>query len=72
MSHNFPIQNNVKEGDALSPLLFKFALEYVNRKARENQVGPNQLLIYANDVNLLADNIVTIKKTLNDASKEVV
>jgi hypothetical protein len=36
--------------------------------------GTHQLLVYADDVNLLGDNIDTIKKhmeTLIDASKEV-
>jgi hypothetical protein len=35
--------------------------------------GAHQLMIYADDVNLLADNIDTIRKTetLTDASKEV-
>jgi hypothetical protein len=28
LSDNFPIQNGLKEGDALSPLLFSFAVEY--------------------------------------------
>jgi hypothetical protein len=32
LSNSFPIQNSLKEGDALSPLLFKFALEYAIRK----------------------------------------
>jgi hypothetical protein len=27
LSDNFPIQNGLKQGDALSPLLFNFALE---------------------------------------------
>jgi hypothetical protein len=27
-SDSFPIQNGLKQGDALSPLLFNFALEY--------------------------------------------
>jgi hypothetical protein len=58
----FPIQNGLKQGDALSPLLFNFALEDAIRKVQENQVGL-RLLAYADDVNLLGDNIDTIKKT---------
>jgi len=33
----FPIQNGLKEGDALSPLLFNFALEYTIRRVQVNQ-----------------------------------
>jgi hypothetical protein len=78
LSYTFPIQNGVKQGDALTPLLFIFALEYAIRKAQENQVGlklngTHQLLVYADDGILLGDDIDTIKKTetLIDASKEV-
>jgi hypothetical protein len=79
-SGNFPIQNGRKKRDVLLPLLFNFALEYVIRKDQENQMGLKlngtcQLLVYAgDDVNLLSDNIDTIKKnaeTLIDGSKEV-
>jgi hypothetical protein len=32
MSDRFPIRNGLKQGDALSPMLFNFALEYAIRR----------------------------------------
>jgi len=36
LSDMFPIRNGLKQGDALSPLLFIFALEYAIRRVQVN------------------------------------
>jgi hypothetical protein len=80
LSDSFPVQNGLKQGDALSPQLFNFALEYAIRKMQENQVGlklngTHQLPAYGDDVNLLGGNIDTLEEnteTLIVASMEVV
>jgi hypothetical protein len=70
LTDSFPFQNGLKQGDALSPLVFNFALEYAIRKVQENEVwlklnGTHQLLAYADAVNLLGDNIYTMNKNRN-------
>jgi retron-type reverse transcriptase len=76
-SNSFPTWNGLKQGDALSPLLFNFALEHAIMEVHKHQLGLklngiHQLLAYADAVNLLGDSKDTINKhteTLTDACK---
>ena len=67
LSDMFPLRNRLKERYALLPLLFNFALEYVNRRVQLNQNGlklngTHQPLVYADDVNILEGSVHTAKE----------
>jgi hypothetical protein len=74
----FPVKNGLKQGDALSSLLFNCAVEYAIRKVWVNQDGlkvngTHQLLVYADDGNILGGSVRTIEKNTDAlivASKE--
>jgi hypothetical protein len=64
----------------LSPLILNFALEYAIRKVQENHMGQkfngtHLIQTYAYDVNLLGDNMNTIRESTGSvtyAGKELV
>jgi hypothetical protein len=63
----FPIRKGLKLGDALSPLLFNFVLEYANSRVQENQEGlkliaKQQILVYADYINILGGSVRTIRR----------
>jgi len=66
LSDMFPIRNGLKQGDALSPLLYNFVLVYNIRRVQVNQDGlklTHQFLVHADDVNILGGSVHTIKET---------
>ena len=61
------LKNGLKHRDALSPLLFNFALVYAIRRVQVNQDGlklngTHHCPVYANNVNILGGSVHPIKK----------
>ena len=68
----------MKQGDALSPLLFNFSLEHAIRKVQETNLvlhmnGTHQVLHYGDDENVIGDDIRTIENAavLLNAYKDI-
>ena len=67
LSNIFPITNDFEQGDALSPLIFTFALDYTIRRDQVKCDGLKlndtlQSLVYADNVNILGGIVRTIEK----------
>ena len=61
------IRSGLKQWDAFSPLFFNIVLEYVTKSIKVNQDGlklngTHQLLVYVDDVNILAGSLYTTKE----------
>jgi len=68
LSYVFSIRNCLKKGNALSSLLFNFALENAVSRVQVNQDGmklngTHRLVVYADDVNKKGGSVHAIKKT---------
>ena len=61
------LRNGLKRGDAVSPMLFNFALEYAIRRVQVSRDGlklnsTHQLLAYTDNVNILGGSKHTLKE----------
>jgi len=66
LSDMFPIKNGLIQ-DVLLPLLFSFIMQYTIRRVQVKQDGlklngTHQLLVYADDINILGGSVHSIKK----------
>jgi len=67
LSEIFPIKNGLRQGDALSLLLFNLALEYAIRRVQVKQDGlklngTHQFLVYVDAISILGGTVRTVKK----------
>jgi len=79
LSDRFRIKNDLKQGEALSPYLLNFSLEYVIRRVQVTQEGlklngTHWFLVYAEEINVEGGSVHTIQKNaeaLVVANKEI-
>ncbi|PSN47032.1 hypothetical protein C0J52_09825 [Blattella germanica] len=68
-NHIFEIHNGLKQGDALSPLLFNFVLEHAIKSLEDKEGvqlnGIHKLLVYADDIVLLGDSEEILKDNMH-------
>ena len=66
----FPIRNDLKQGEVLSPLLFIFSFENAIRRDKAKQDGLQlnctyKFLIYAHNVNTLGGRVHILKENMD-------
>ena len=79
LSEPFTVLNGLRQGDALSPVLFNFALEWVMRKIQEiprifTARGMKLILAYADDIDIISDNLGEATRTymrLEEEAKKI-
>jgi hypothetical protein len=67
LSEFFPNHNGLRQGDALSPLLFDLALEYAIQKVGTSGLGLSlngtvQVCTYADDIVEIGDTVETVAR----------
>jgi len=67
LSDRFTVRNDLKQGDAISQLLFNFALEYAIRRVQVNRDGlklngTHQFVVDADGVNILGGGVGSVKE----------
>jgi hypothetical protein len=80
-SRTFTEETGLKQGDALSTVLFDFALEKVVRLLQDNKGGllidqnkDPSLLVFADDLDILGDSLedtLNVTKVLEEAAKKI-
>jgi len=67
----------LKQGDALSPLLFNIALEKIIRNVKNNNLGTNidviqiDILGFSDDINLIGDSMEIVEQNTNTLVESV-
>ena len=75
----FQFPENTKLHHTINSFIFNFALEYAIRRVQENRIGlelnrKHQLLVYADGVNMLGENLQTVRENVEifiKASKDI-
>lgn len=75
VSDIFDINNGLRQGDALSPLLFNVALEKATRAAElvvemYTQRGPQLILAFADDIDIVGTSTIKVKEQFTRLEKE--